>query len=144
MKGSKIDKFHYQDRQLMEAAFRIREKVFIKEQNVPESLEKDDSDPEAVHYLLWDKGNPIGTARYRETSRGIKLERFAVLPEYRNQGTGTILLNFVLEDLKNNPAKIYLNSQNAAVSFYERAGFKTEGEAFKEAGIWHYRMVYSK
>ena len=37
-------------------------------------------------------------------------------------------------------AEVTLNAQVHAVPFYERHGFKAEGELFDEAGIPHRRM----
>lgn len=138
-----IKKFNYPETGLMDQAFKIREQVFIREQGVPEDLEKDSSDRDAVHYILFDEEKPIATARRRKTTNGIKLERFAVLSEYRNHGIGSKVLHFVLEDLKNEDTTIYLNSQEKAVPFYERYGFVKSGEPFMEAGIRHFLMYYN-
>lgn len=138
-----IKKFNYPETGLMDQAFKIREQVFIREQGVPEDLEKDSSDRVAIHYILFDEEKPIATARRRKTTNGIKLERFAVLSEYRNHGIGSKVLHFVLEDLKNEDTTIYLNSQEKAVPFYERYGFVKSGEPFMEAGIRHFLMYYN-
>jgi GNAT superfamily N-acetyltransferase len=74
----------------LDAAFTIREKVFVGEQNVPADLEYDQNDRLATtrHYLARVDGQPAGAARWRPTANGVKLERFAVLAEFRNQGVG--------------------------------------------------------
>lgn len=138
-----IKKFNYSDTDLMDQAFNIREQVFIREQGVPEDLEKDSFDREAVHYILFDQGKPIATGRRRTTDKGIKLERFAVLSDYRNKGIGSEVLKFVLKDLKSTHSTIYLNSQLKAVPFYERHGFIKSGDPFMEAGIKHFLMYYN-
>jgi predicted GNAT family N-acyltransferase len=38
-------------------------------------------------------------------------------------------------------AEVYLNAQLRAIPFYERHGFRKEGEMFVEADIQHYKMV---
>ncbi|MBF9140205.1 GNAT family N-acetyltransferase [Hymenobacter properus] len=129
----------------LDAAFTIREKVFQQEQGVPVALEFDEHDRrDARHYLARaDDGTPAGAARWRETDNGVKLERFAVLPEFRNQEIGAVLLRAVLTDVRAElpDAPVYLNAQIRAVPFYARHGFKTEGEMFVEADIQHYKMV---
>jgi predicted GNAT family N-acyltransferase len=129
----------------LDAAFTIREKVFQQEQGVPVDLEFDEHDRrDARHYLARaTDGTPAGAARWRETANGVKLERFAVLPEFRNQEIGAVLLRAVLADVRAErpDAPVYLNAQLRAVPFYARHGFKTEGELFVEADIQHYRMV---
>jgi predicted GNAT family N-acyltransferase len=127
----------------MDAAFSIRHIVFVGEQHVPEEMEHDEHDINAHHYLALDNGVPCGTARWRETSDGVKLERFAVLKNYRGQGIGSALVEVVLMDVREKKAgmKIYLHSQLDAVPFYEKFGFKKSGPVFDECGIGHYMMI---
>lgn len=127
-----------------EEALPIRTKVFVEEQNVPPDLEYDGKDPEALHYILLLDDKPIGTARWRETNEGIKLERFAILKQYRNNNYGTELLKAVLQDIIPSKKPIYLHAQQKAIPYYERQGFVKEGEEFEEAGIMHYLMKYSQ
>ena len=129
----------------LDAAFTIREKVFQQEQGVPATKEHDEHDRrDARHYLarLGDS-TPAGAARWRETENGVKLERFAVLANFRNQEIGAALLHAVLVDVRAElpDADVYLNAQIRAVPFYERHGFRKEGEMFEEANIQHYKMV---
>ncbi|GAB3334479.1 GNAT family N-acetyltransferase [Hymenobacter humi] len=129
----------------LDAAFTIREKVFQQEQGVPASKEHDEHDrTDARHYLARAAdGTPAGAARWRQTDNGVKLERFAVLSDFRNQEIGAALLHAVLTDVKAEipDAEVYLNAQLRAVPFYERHGFRKEGEMFEEANIQHYKMV---
>jgi predicted GNAT family N-acyltransferase len=136
-----IKRFTAGDKSIADEAFSIRRKVFVEEQGVDQNLEYDNEES-ANHYLLLLAGKPIATARWRETGKGIKLERFAVLPPFRNRGFGEIILDEVLKDVKPLGKTIYLHSQAKAVHFYERNGFVKEGEMFVEAGIEHYYMKY--
>ncbi|MFD2787888.1 GNAT family N-acetyltransferase [Hymenobacter rubripertinctus] len=127
------------------AALTIRRTVFVLGQNVPADLENDAHDrTDATHYLARTAaGQPCGTARWRPTAQGVKLERFAVLADYRNQQAGAALLAAVLYDVRaaHPAALVYLNAQLPAVRFYERHGFKKVGEKLVEADIEHYRMT---
>lgn len=138
----KIVSFSFSDTALYQASLKIRETVFIDEQQVERALEVENEE-EAIFYLLLLDEKPVGTARWRKTSKGIKLERFAVLPEYRNLKLGTEILKRVLFDLKDKSEKKYLHSQLRAVPYYQRQGFKKEGGIFEEAGIEHYLMIKS-
>ena len=60
----------------------IRNKVFIEEQNINKKLENDDKKVSAIYIVAKINLIAIGTARYRSTEIGIKLERFAVLKEF--------------------------------------------------------------
>ncbi len=126
----------------LQKAFAIRIKVFVDEQGVDKKLEYEFED-ESTHFLALVKGNPAGTARWRETPNGYKCERFAVLPQYRNSGIGAALVKAILNDMLPTTKKIYLNAQTQVLDFYGRYGFEKEGEEFEEAGIMHFKMIYS-
>jgi predicted GNAT family N-acyltransferase len=103
----------------LDAAFTIREKVFVGEQNVPADAEYDQHD-------------------------GVKLERFAVLAEFRNRGVGEALVHRVLADVRAeapDAAQVYMHAQLRAIPLYERTGFRKVGEMFEECDIQHYQMV---
>ena len=69
----------------------IRKQVFIIGQNISEEIELDDNKIEATYVLATISKKPVGTARWRSTDDGIKLERFAVLEDYRNFGVGKLI-----------------------------------------------------
>ena len=89
----------------------------------------------------WAK-SPLPLPAGAKPKRGIKLERFAVLPGFRNRGIGEIILKEVLKDVLQLEKPVYLHSQVKAVPFYHRNGFFTVGEEFTEAGIGHFFMEY--
>lgn len=138
---SKIQVFKVDQKDLHKQALSIRFKVFVEEQSVDESIEIDHED-ESTHFLLSYKKQPAGTARFRITDNGIKLERFAILSEFRGLGLGNDLLRFVLFHARDLNMKIYLNAQHQVVGYYEKWGFVKIGEPFFEANIQHYKMIY--
>jgi len=130
----------------LDSAFTIREKVFVGEQNVPADAEYDAHDRTATtrHYLARVDGQPAGAARWRPTDHGVKLERFAVLPEFRNRGVGEALVHRVLADIRAEApyaAQVYMHAQLRAIPLYERTGFRKVGEMFEECDIQHYQML---
>lgn len=136
--------FTGKDESLFPMALEIREKVFVQEQKIPAELEPDEYDQTAQHLLLMVNGQAVGTARWRLTEKGVKLERFAVLKEHRKKGVGTILIEKIFTELGNKKKKAYLHSQESAVEFYARNNFVITGEPFEEAGILHFEMIYCK
>jgi len=131
------------DEALLEQAFAIRKKVFVEELGIDPTLEYDRFETESHHYLVRYENHPIGAARWRETEKGIKIERCAILPEFRDRGVGEMLLKQILEDILPSGRKIYLHAQLKAAEFYERLGFKQVSDVFFEARIGHYCMEYS-
>ena len=134
--------FQISDEEKAKSAFEIRQRVFVDEQKVDRDEEYDSHEAESTHYLLLKDEQPIGTARRRFTDKGMKLERFAVLTDQRNNGAGAALLQQVLKDILPADHLIYLHAQVPAMRFYLRAGFVPEGELFYEANIPHYKMTY--
>ena len=124
-----------------ELVLSIRKEVFIRGLNIPEYLEIDKNEDMATYVLAYVKNKPVGTARWRKTKKGIKLERFAVLEKYRSNGIGAKMTEFILKNLKENQL-IYLYAQDSAIKFYEKLGFKSIGNLFKEVGINHQEMIY--
>jgi predicted GNAT family N-acyltransferase len=124
--------------------FDIRHEVFVVGQNVPKEEENDEYELTSTHFLATCDGTMCGTARWRATEEGVKLERFAVLEEYRGKGVAKALLDAMLKDISKNKTvrgkKIYLHAQVYVVPFYEKNGFVPEGEEFVEAGIRHLKM----
>ena len=119
----------------------IREDVFIAGQKVPREIELDEYENTAIHILAVEDGHPVGTARWRYTNKGVKLERFAVPEPNRGKGVGVALVEFALNELREEPV-IYLNAQERAISFYEKLNFEGVEDIFYEADIPHLKMVY--
>jgi predicted GNAT family N-acyltransferase len=130
----------------MQDALRVRRRVFIEEQGVPEDLEIDehDADPAvvttALHVLARLDGESVATGRLvlDEHDGNLHIGRVAVLAEHRRHGLGrTVML--ALRDLarERNATSITLAAQLHAVGFYERLGYTARGDVFLDAGIEH-------
>ncbi len=117
----------------------IRERVFIREQDIAEDLEWDTDDANAVHFIARDGKRPVGCARL--LSNGY-FGRMAVLPEYRGQSWGTRLLRAVEHHYEKEMRGRVLRAtvQTQAYGFYYRNGFSPEPEFCWDAGIPHVRM----
>lgn len=124
----------------LEKAFAIRKTVFVEEQNCPPELEWENEEV-SIHFLAQYNHHDAGACRWRKTEKGYKLERFAVLNEYRGKGIAQQMIKTVLNDLPKNADYIYLHAQLTAVPLYQKMGFVIDGEIFEEAGIQHYKMI---
>jgi len=132
-------------RKELEKAYTIRTRVFVKEQGVPEEIEIDRDDKRAFHFLAFEAGKAVGTARVVMHQGSAKIGRMAVLKNYRGRGVGTKLLKRAIVTAKKQGAqKIYLHSQVSVISFYEAMAFRCIGPFFKEAGIPHRKMVLTQ
>lgn len=131
------------------SALAIREIVFIEEQSVPESLERDADDAQAFHVLAVEKGHAIGTGRLVTMDRAPEGEagtwgrvgRMAVLQSHRKGGIGSRLLTALEDEAKRRSfAGIMLHAQVSAMEFYKRHGYVVNGAIFEEAGMPHLEM----
>lgn len=130
-------------------ALALREIVFIEEQSVPESLERDADDASAFHVLAMRGGHAIGTGRLVELTSapegeaGLwgRLGRMAVLQSDRKFGVGSRLLKALENEAHRRGMKgIMLHAQVAAMEFYRRHGYEPHGGVFDEAGMPHLEM----
>ena len=134
---------HITNQMELEKAFEIRRQVFCVEQNVSEEIEMDEFDDDATHILAYLDDKAVGTARWRFTREGAKMERFAILKDDRGKGVGEALVKYTLDKLRNNEF-IYLNAQESVIKFYEKFGFEVAGNRFYEADIPHKKMIFNK
>jgi len=92
--GKNIYKLVASNRELANS-FEVRRQVFIEEQGIPKNLEFDGNDGGALHIVVKEGENFIGTARVLILAGNqAKLERMAVLKPFRRRGIGRRILFF--------------------------------------------------
>ena len=131
----------------MEKSYAIRTKVFCEEQKISKEIEFDNLDHLCSHFLIFDDKKVIATARVRQKEENIlKIERVAVLFEFRRLKVGSILIkNIIKHHIGSNDKKsIVLHSQVAVADFYKSLNFISYGDKFFEDGIPHIAMKYIK
>lgn len=125
----------------MNMVYGIRREVFIDEQGVPEEIEMDGLDVQAVHVLSLVNGVPAGCGRLLQDGADARIGRVAVRKDMRRSGIGEGICKLLISIAKDNGAKrIVLDAQLTAEGFYTKLGFVREGGVFMEAGIEHVRM----
>ncbi|MCM2972831.1 GNAT family N-acetyltransferase [Larsenimonas suaedae] len=118
----------------------IRTAVFVDEQKIPPAEEWDDDDHTAVHFVLFDQGEALGTARLLPDGH---IGRVALLKNSRGRGLGHRLMHDVMDHGMRLHSRLVLSAQTHALGFYEHLGFVATGDEFLEAGIAHRTMVYA-
>lgn len=85
---------------------------------------------------------PLGTGRLVvEEGRG-HIGRMAVLAGERRGGVGTAIMEYLLRIAGERGLRdVYLAAQLHAIPFYERFGFRAEGEIFADGGLPHRWMT---
>ncbi len=128
--------------QELEDAFTVRKNVFVKEQGVPLSLELDDFDKTAAHFVVYLEETPIGAGRVRVLNDGIaKVERVCVLEEHRGKHLGNLVMHALEDHAKlTGMNTVVLYAQSYAVPFYEKLGYVITSPEFMDADIPHRAM----
>ena len=126
----------------LEGAFAVRREVFIVEQSIAEDEEYDGLDQDCLHYVAINGAWVVGTARVRFLSKeSAKIERMAVLKNFRRKSVGAGILSLIEKELKTRRIKeAVLHAQMTAVPFYLACGFTATGATFYEAEIEHIKM----
>jgi predicted GNAT family N-acyltransferase len=127
----------------IEECLRIREEVFIVEQNVPVDLERDEHDSKALHFIALADGQTVGTARVvlKDNGTSAKIGRVAVRRSNRGLGIGKLLIAAIEGDPDlTHVHSFLLDAQTHALRFYARLGYQAYGEEFMDAGIPHRHM----
>ncbi|MFA5040704.1 MAG: GNAT family N-acetyltransferase [Bdellovibrionales bacterium] len=127
----------------MPDCYRIRRHVFIEEQNVPEELECDSYDDEALHFIALNDAKPVATARavLKDGGKTAKIGRVAVIKPFRGKGIGKLLMITMEKspELRDVTAFV-VDSQTHALAFYRKLGYVSYGEEFMDAGMPHFHM----
>lgn len=136
-----INYFFTTDPEIIKKAYALRKLVFVQEQQVPEEIELDEFDVTALHGVAQIGNEIVGVLRLLIEDGCGHLGRLAVKKELRGQGLGRDLMKLAEEKAKELKLKeIYFHAQYHAMPFYQKLGYGTRGEIFKEAGIDHIEM----
>mgnify|MGYP006124320405 CR=1 FL=1 len=133
-------KLHFEDNDFA-IIIDIRKNVFANELGIPESNLFDKYDETCDHFILFDEKNPIGTIRFVRVEKNVKLERMAILSEFRAKSYGKNAILQLKEYYQTQGySKIILDSIYHVRNFYKKCGFLEEGKIFQRVGIDHIRM----
>lgn len=113
-------------------AYYVRVQAMAKKHHIPLRQEFDEHDgPDTKYVLVTDDDFPIATARmYPLDKDSVMIGRVVVLPEYRRQGIGTMVVSECeawAEELFY--SKAVVESRENKVAFYQDMGYETRGEA---------------
>jgi ElaA protein len=148
LKSWSLKTFDELSRQELYAILKLRNVVFIIEQNCPYD-DIDGKDQMSHHFFCIEEESVIAYARmfapgviYKEVCLG----RICTSKHVRSQGVGKELMQKTLEQA----AQLYpeqairISAQRYLKKFYEDFGFQVVSEVYLEDGIEHFQMLYPK
>ncbi|MCI4670758.1 MAG: GNAT family N-acetyltransferase [Bacteroidia bacterium] len=123
--------------------FQIRQSVFVEEMDVDHEDDYDGFDHLAYHYLVHFNDQSVATARWRRTQTGgrYRIERIAVLKDFRRKKIGSFLVKAILNDIPKDK-EIFVHTPVWSIPFFKSLGFKESGFEFEEAGINHKKLIF--
>ena len=122
----------------------VRTAVFVQEQGIPAEMEWDAVDQTALHVVAYNGlGQAVATGRLLQAAAGTgKVGRMAVIRVLRGSRLGHALLHALTDAASlRGDTQLLLHAQRSAEGFYQRAGFKPQGEPFVETGMEHIKMI---
>lgn len=126
-----------------EETYPVRRAVLRKEFPDEPHQFSDDLDPDTFHLGYFEENEIKGIVTIMKNGSVAQLRGMAVSEDCQGKGFGKMLIQKA-EDilLKDKISKIWMNAREKAVPFYEKCGYKIEGEIFiiKPIGF-HYLMA---
>jgi len=120
---------------------KIRKTVFTDELGISESKLFDEYDESCDHFIIFDGKNIVGSIRFVSLGKTIKLERMAILQQYRTKNYGKDCILQLKEFYHAlGYTQIFLDSIYSVRNFYKKCGFLEKGEIFQRVGIDHIKM----
>lgn len=100
------------------------------------------AEAEQIHIGVFADGVVVACATLLSDGTAGKVRQVAVEPHHQGHGLGTFVMEWAETEARGRGiATIVVHARAAAVPFYERLGYRTEGAEFTEVGLPHRRMT---
>jgi ElaA protein len=135
--------FQALDAETAYAVWRLRQQVFVVEQECPyPDLDGRDDEPGTRHVLLREGSRLVGYARVLDDAKDgqslWRIGRVALAPEARGRGLADPLMATALQVCPDRD--VVLDAQAPLAKWYETMGFEVTGPEFLDDGIPHLPM----
>ncbi len=128
------------DARVLYQLLRLRIQVFVVERQMPRmELDDIDADDKTIHLWAERAGKVIAGLRLHEQDDGaFRVGRLCTAPEARGQGLATRLLQYAIKMA--NRREVVVDAPVRVRGFFERLGFRQEGEKFIRDGMPHVEL----
>lgn len=120
-------------------AYSVRIEGMNRQHHISLRDEFDEHDCDGTKYIvLLDDGYPVATCRFYESGeRAVKLGRVVVLPQYRGQKLGSLVVTEAEKwALELGYKEIKIDSRLEAIDFYEKLGYKHIDDSVIKSGTF--------
>ncbi len=132
-------------KEAVQEIYDIRDEVFTKEQGMDAKVQKDAYDNFAYYVYVTVDGKPAGTGRIIYKDEEYLIGRIAVPKAFRGQQIGDLIVRMLVDyGFKLGADTVHVHSLLYAVGFYEKIGFKLNGDPFIETGLEHVDMTIAR
>jgi GNAT superfamily N-acetyltransferase len=117
-----------------ELTWKLRRDVMYPDKNIPDMRMEEDND--GYHFAAFKDNYIVGVVSLFHEGTDFQFRKFAVAADEQGRGTGTILLNYVLDiAIAMGAKRIWCNSRVTAIGFYQRFGLVQTGKTYSNIGI---------
>lgn len=120
-------------------AYSVRIEGMNRQHHISLRAEFDEHDCDGTKYIvLLDDGYPVATCRFYESGeRAVTLGRVVVLPQYRGQKLGSLVVTEAEKwALELGYKEIKIDSRLEAIDFYEKLGYKHVDDSVIKSGTF--------
>lgn len=145
----KIKKFKDLSLKELYAIMKLRQEIFVVEQNCP-YVDADGKDVDCLHVLGLEKNQLVAYARIVPPGVSYKdspsIGRVVVHKDLRGKKHAYTLMEVCIKDVlkRYKTDKITISAQVYLKKFYSKTGFKAVGDVYPEDDIPHIKMIYRK
>ena len=121
---------------------RLRDEILRKPLGLRFTPEELEGEKENLHIAAYEDDQMLGCCMLvEEDLQTVRLRQMAVLNDLQGKGIGRALMQFA-ENLARDRGyrKITMHARKNAIGFYEKMGYRKQGDEFTEITIPHYVM----
>ena len=109
----------------------LRRKIYVEDLGYDKFAEFDGLDNKCDFFILKYAKKSVGVLRYTIDNENIIIDRFGILKDYRSKALGSLLLRFVLDEIKPSRRKIFIISSENKFNFFKIFGFTKSSKKSK-------------
>ena len=109
--------------------------------NKPPEFSKVENDESGLHFGAFVGSSLVCVASVFIDADKARLRKYATLPEYQGQGVGTLVLEAIFAQLKQQEiGYFWCDARESAIGFYRRFGMQVAGERFYKSDVPYVNM----